>query len=167
MNVESQATTTYLAYDYPLLGALWTMFVFFVWVVWFALLFRVVLDIFRDDRLSGWAKAAWLVFCTLVPFLGVFAYVLARGKDMGRREQAHARRQQDEFREYIRAAAVGADSGDGPGAGTGGKPFSTVDELARLSEIRAHGDITDEEFRRAKELVLSGHGSGGGSEAAR
>ncbi|NYV78167.1 SHOCT domain-containing protein [Streptomyces sp. UH6] len=140
-------TTTYLAYDFPLLGALWTMFVFFLWVMWFALLFRIVLDVFRDDTLSGWAKAGWLVLCTFVPFLGVFAYVLVRGKDMGRRERAQARAQQEELGEYLRAAAVAS----------GGRTGS-VDELARLSEIRANGDITDEEFRRAKELVLSGHG---------
>ncbi|MER5478223.1 PLDc N-terminal domain-containing protein [Streptomyces sp. NPDC002734] len=138
-------TPIYLAYDYPLLGALWTMFVFFVWVMWFALLFRVVLDIFRDDAMSGWAKAGWLVVCTFVPFLGVFLYVLIRGKDMGRRERDRARAQREELREYF------ADGGDG------GRR-SSVDELARLSEIRAKGDITDEEFRRAKELVLSGHG---------
>ncbi|WP_151771462.1 SHOCT domain-containing protein [Streptomyces abyssomicinicus] len=140
-------TTTYLAYDFPLLGALWTMFVFFLWVMWFALLFRIVLDVFRDDTLSGWAKAGWLVLCTFVPFLGVFAYVMVRGKDMGRRERAQARAQQEELGEYLRAAAVAS----------GGRAGS-VDELERLSEIRANGDITDEEFSRAKELVLSGHG---------
>lgn len=140
-----ETTTFYLAYDYPLLGALWTMFVFFVWVMWFALLFRVIIDIFRDDAMSGWAKAAWLIVCTFVPFLGVFLYVLVRGKDMGRRERDRARAQREELRQYF------ADGGDG------GRR-SSVDELARLSEIRAKGDITDEEFRRAKELVLSGHG---------
>ncbi|BBC34038.1 uncharacterized protein SGFS_053320 [Streptomyces graminofaciens] len=136
---------TYLAYDFPLLGAFWTMLWFFLWVMWFVLLFRVVVDIFRDDRLSGWAKAGWLVFCIVLPFLGVFVYVIARGKNMGRREIAQARAQQEEFNAYIKQTAAG------------GTPSST-DELARLSEIRSRGDITDEEFSRAKELVLSGHG---------
>ncbi|MFF0111210.1 SHOCT domain-containing protein [Streptomyces prasinus] len=136
---------TYLAYDYPLLGAFWSMLVFFLWIMWFVLLFRIIGDIFRDDRLSGWAKAGWLVFCVVLPFLGVFVYVIARGKNMGRREITQARAQQEEFNAYIRQTAAG------------GRP-SSVDELARLSEIRAHGDITDEEFRRAKELVLTGHG---------
>ncbi|MEU6226819.1 SHOCT domain-containing protein [Streptomyces sp. NPDC047042] len=137
---------TYLAYDYPLLGAFWTMLVFFLWIMWFVLLFRIIGDIFRDDQLSGWAKAGWLVFCILLPFLGVFVYVIARGKSMGRREIKQARAQQDEFKAYIRETA------------SGGQP-SSVDELARLSEIRDRGDITNEEFRRAKELVLTGHGS--------
>ena len=137
---------TYLAYDYPLLSAFWTMLVFFLWIMWFVLLFRVVVDIFRDDDLSGWAKAGWLALCILLPFLGVFVYVVARGKNMGRREIAQAREQQEAFDSYVRETAKG----------TG--PSSSVDELARLSEIRARGDITDDEFRRAKELVLAGHG---------
>lgn len=139
---------TYLAYDYPLLSAFWTMLIFFLWIMWFVLLFRVIVDIFRDDDLSGWAKAGWLVFCICLPFLGVFVYVVARGKNMGRREVAQAREQQQQFDDYIRQTAKGS-----------GGPTSSVDELARLSEIKARGDITDEEFDRAKQLVLSGHGS--------
>ncbi|MCT7356262.1 SHOCT domain-containing protein [Streptomyces sp. 15-116A] len=145
------STATYLAYDYPLLSAFWTMLVFFLWIMWFVLLFRIVVDIFRDDDLSGWAKAGWLVFTIVLPFLGVFVYVIARGKNMGRREIAQARAQQQAFDDYVRETA----------RGTGG-PAGSVDELARLSEIKARGDITDEEFRRAKELVLSGHTADGG-----
>ncbi|MET7597931.1 SHOCT domain-containing protein [Streptomyces sp. NPDC004082] len=148
---------TYLAYDYPLLSVFWSMFVFFLWIMWFILLFRVVIDIFRDDAMSGWAKTGWLVLTVLLPFLGVFIYVIARGKNMGRREMAQARAQQADFDAYIRQAA-----GTTPGTGS-------VDELARLAEIRDRGAITDEEFRRAKELVLSGHGPSqhpGGATAA-
>ncbi|MFH9006610.1 SHOCT domain-containing protein [Streptomyces afghaniensis] len=137
---------TYLAYDYPLLSVFWSMLLFFLWIMWFVLLFRVVVDIFRDDELSGWAKTGWLVFTILLPFLGVFVYVVARGKNMGRREIAQARAQQDAFDARIKEAA-----------GATGRP-SSADELSKLSEIRARGDITDEEFRRAKELVLTGHG---------
>ncbi|MDF3298647.1 SHOCT domain-containing protein [Streptomyces tropicalis] len=131
----------YLAYDYPLLSAFWTMLWFFLWILWFILLFRIIVDIFRDDSMSGWAKAGWLVFCVLLPFLGVLVYVIARGKDMGRREVAQARAQQQAFDSYIRETA-----------GSGGG----VDDLARLSEMRARGDITDEEFGRAKDQLLSG-----------
>lgn len=145
------SATTYLAYDFPLASAFLAMLWFFLWILWFILLFRVVVDIFRDDEMSGWAKAGWLVFCIVLPFLGVFVYVIARGKDMGRREQAQARAQQEAFDSYIRETA-----GD----------KSSVDELARLSEIRARGDITDEEYRRAKELVLTGHGTAAHSGAA-
>ncbi|MFI8521407.1 SHOCT domain-containing protein [Streptomyces sp. NPDC085481] len=131
----------YLAYDYPLLGAFWSILWFFLWILWLILLFRIIVDIFRDDDMSGWAKAGWLVFVIVVPFLGVFVYVIARGKGMGKREIAQARAQQKEFDAYIKKTA------DRP---------SHADELAKLSEMRTRGDITDEEFRRAKALVLSG-----------
>ncbi|MBQ0885612.1 SHOCT domain-containing protein [Streptomyces sp. RM72] len=137
---------TYLAYDYPLLNVFWTMLLVFLWIMWFVLLFRIIGDIFRDDQLSGWSKTGWLVFCLLLPFLGVFVYVIARGKNMGRRETAHAHARQEEFNAYVRKTASGGQR-------------TSVDELARLSEIRDQGAITDEEFRRAKELVLSGHGT--------
>ncbi|MEU9465878.1 SHOCT domain-containing protein [Streptomyces avermitilis] len=136
----------YLAYDYPLLSVFWSMLVFFLWIMWFILLFRIIVDIFRDDDMSGWAKTGWLVLVILLPFLGVFVYVIARGKGMGRREVAQARAQQEAFDRYVRETAKG-----------GGRS-SSVDELVRLSEIRARGDITDEEFRKAKELVLSDTG---------
>jgi hypothetical protein len=145
---------TYLAYDYPLLSVFWSMLLLFLWIMWFVLLFRVVVDIFRDDDMSGWAKTGWLVLTILLPFLGVFVYVIARGKNMGSREVAQARAQQAAFDSYIRETAKGG----------GGHP-SSVDELARLSEIRSRGDISDEEFRRAKELVLSGHGASAGTGA--
>ncbi|MFD3336665.1 SHOCT domain-containing protein [Streptomyces sp. NPDC058700] len=133
----------YLAYDYPLLNVFWTMLWFFMWVLWLILLFRIITDIFRDGDMSGWAKAGWLVFTILLPFLGVLVYVIARGKDMGRREIAQARAQQSDFDAYVREAASGSTR---PGS---------IDELARLSELRSRGDITAEEFDRAKALVLT------------
>ncbi|MHB9861014.1 SHOCT domain-containing protein [Streptomyces sp. YIM S03343] len=139
----------YLAYDFPLLGAFWTMLWFFLWIMWFVLLFRVIVDIFRDNEMSGWGKTGWLVFCIVLPFLGVFVYVIARGKDMGHREQAQARTQQEQFNAYVREAAAGG--------------RSQADDLAKLSEMRTRGDITDEEFRRAKEMVLSGQGTAASS----
>ncbi|GGS28599.1 membrane protein [Streptomyces humidus] len=130
-----------LAYDFPVLGAFWAIMWFFLWIMWFVLLFRVVFDIFRDDDLSGWAKTGWLLFTIVLPFLGVFVYVIARGKDMGKREQRHAQAKEEQTQRYIRETVAGA--------GT-----SEADELAKLSEIRARGDITDDEYRRAKEKVL-------------
>ncbi|MBC7274510.1 MAG: SHOCT domain-containing protein [Streptomyces sp.] len=145
-------TDVYLAYDYPLLSMFWTILWVFLWIMWFILLFRIIGDIFRDDSLGGWGKTGWLVFVVVLPFLGVFVYLIARGRDMGGREIAHAQAQQKAFDSYIRETAGG------------GKRPSSIDELARLSEMRTRGDITDEEFSRAKELVLSGTG---GSEVPR
>ncbi|WP_127355210.1 SHOCT domain-containing protein [Actinacidiphila soli] len=135
-------SSVYMAYDYPLLGAFWTMMWIFLWVLWIFLLFRIITDIFRDDTMSGWAKAGWLVFAIVLPFLGVFVYVLARGKGMGRRETEQARAKQQAFDTYVRETARGT-----------GTP-SEIEELAQLSEIRAKGDISDEEFRRVKEKIL-------------
>ncbi|MEU6069340.1 MULTISPECIES: SHOCT domain-containing protein [Streptomyces] len=117
---------------------------FVLLVMWFVLLFKVIVDVFRDDSLSGWAKAGWLVFAIVLPFLGVLVYVIARGKGMGQRELAEARNRQAAFDSYVRETTAPQ-----------GRPSSS-EELAKLSELRNHGDITEDEFRRAKEMVLSG-----------
>ncbi|MEU5218196.1 SHOCT domain-containing protein [Streptomyces sp. NPDC020807] len=135
-------TQMYLAYDYPLMSMFWTMLWFFLWVLWFILLFRIIGDIFRDDTLSGWGKAGWMIFVILLPFLGVFVYVIARGKSMGRREVDHARQKQQAFDDYVRETAGG------------GKPGPAA-ELQRLAELRTRGEISEEEFQRAKALVLN------------
>jgi uncharacterized membrane protein len=135
-----------LAYDYPVLGAFWTAMWVFLWVLWIFLLFRIVVDLFRDDSLSGWAKTGWLLFVLILPFLGVLVYVIARGTGMGRREQRSAQAQQEAFDDYIRKTA-----GTGGGGAGGG---DHVDQLTRLGDLRARGDISEEEFQRAKEKIL-------------
>ncbi|HET6358425.1 SHOCT domain-containing protein [Streptomyces sp.] len=131
-----------LAYDYPVLGAFWTVMWIFLWIIWLMLLFRVIIDIFRDSEMSGWAKTAWLLFVVIVPFLGVLVYVIARGNQMGKREIKHAQEQQAAVDTYIRETA--GTSGTGSGA----------DELAKLSELKARGDLSEEEFQRAKAKIL-------------
>ena len=78
-----------LAYDYPLLGMFWTLLWFFLWVAWIIILFRVFVDIFRSHDLGGWGKALWSIFVLIVPFLGVFIYLIARGHGM--QEPRHQR----------------------------------------------------------------------------
>ncbi len=127
------STQTYLAYDYPMLSVFWSMLLFFLWIMWFVLLFRIVVDIFRDDSMNGWAKAGWLVFTILLPFLGVFVYVIARGKNMGRREIAQARAQQEAFDARIRQAA-----GDqGNAAAWKSSPPCPRSALAAISRTRS------------------------------
>ena len=128
-----------LAYDYPILGLFWTMLIFFLWVAWLILLFRVFADIFRSD-MGGGAKALWSIFVILVPFLGVFLYVIANGRAMGERDVAAAQQRESEFQAYVRQTA-----------GSGGD----ADELAKLAALRDQGVLTDEEFSAQKAKLLS------------
>lgn len=130
---------TYLAYDYPLLSVFWSMLLLFLWIMWFVLLFRVVVDIFRDDDMSGWAKAGWLVFTILLPFLGVFVYVIARGKNMGLREVSQARAQQ---------APSTTTSGRRPKAATDGPAASTSSPGCPRSVRAATSRTTSSAARR-------------------
>ncbi|MET7900761.1 SHOCT domain-containing protein [Streptomyces sp. NPDC005336] len=125
--------------DYPLLNVFWTTMWVFLWVLWLFLLFRVFTDLFRDDSLGGWAKAGWTAFVILLPFLGVFVYLIARGREMGRREMKRAEQAEEELREFVRTTA---------GAGR-------AEELSRLVELKNHGDLTAEEYERAKAKVLA------------
>ncbi|WP_328944794.1 SHOCT domain-containing protein [Streptomyces sp. NBC_00250] len=130
-----------LAVDYPLLNMFWTMLMIFLWILWFMLLFRIIGDIFRDDDLGGWGKAGWTAFVILLPFLGVFVYLIARGRSMGERELNRIRQNEEQFRTYVRDTA-----------GSGG---SQADELARLAELKNSGAITEAEFAQAKAKVLA------------
>jgi len=130
-----------LAYDYPLLGAFFSVLWIFLWILWLFLLFRVIMDIFRDDSLSGLTKALWLIFVILLPFLGVFIYVIVRGSGMGRRDLAQAQASEEAFRSYVQQAAS---SGGG-----------TADELAKLADLRQRGVISDAEFEQQKAKMLA------------
>ena len=83
-----------LGYDYPLLGVFWTMMWLFLWIAWIVLLFRVIGDIFRSRDMGGGAKALWAIFVIVVPFLGVFVYLIARGHKMSERDVAQAQAQE-------------------------------------------------------------------------
>jgi type VI protein secretion system component VasK len=128
------------AYDYPLMGAFWTMMWFFLWIIWLMLLFRVFGDIFRSDDLGGFGKTLWMIFVVVLPFLGLFVYLIARGKEMGQREIDHARAQQQEFDSYVRDVAA---------------PTGSADELAKLADLRNSGVITDAEFQQQKAKLLA------------
>ena len=128
-----------VAYDYPLLGAFWTMFVFFIWVAWLFLLFKIFADIFRSKDMGGGAKALWTIFVIVAPFLGTFVYVIARGKKMTEHDIEAARASQEAFQEYVRATV-----------GTG----SSADELAKLADLKQRGVLTDAEFEQQKAKLL-------------
>jgi len=132
---------TLLAYDYPLLGIFWTMLWFFLWFAWIVILVRVFADIFRSHDIGGFAKALWAIFVILVPFLGVFVYLIARGHHMADRDIADAQQREQQFQSYVRDAAGS------------GSP-STADELSKLADLKAKGVITDAEFQQQKAKLL-------------
>ena len=128
-----------LAYDYPLLGAFWTMMIFFLWIIWIFILFRVITDIFRSDDMGGGSKAIWMLFVLFLPYLGVFVYIIARGSKMNAREVDRVTSQEESFRSYVRET-------------TGG---GTASELATLADLRDRGVLTDDEFQAQKARLLS------------
>ena len=128
--------------SYPLLNLFWTMFEFFLWVIWIWILIWVFIDIFRSHDLSGWAKALWFLFVLIIPLIGVLVYLIVRGGSMHERAVQQAQRQDEEARRYIQEAAAST-------------PASTADQLAKLADLRDRGVISAEEFEREKAKVLA------------
>ena len=94
-----------LAADYPFLDVMWTILVIFLWIAWFMLLFHVIGDVFRRRDASGAKKTIWLIFMILVPFLGVFVYLIANGDDMARRNIERAEVARADMDDYVRSVA--------------------------------------------------------------
>jgi type VI protein secretion system component VasK len=105
------------SYSYPLLGAFWTIFMIFLWVIWIWVLIWVFIDIFRSRDLSGWAKALWFLFVLFIPIIGVVVYLIARGDSMDERTAQQAQQQDQEFRGYVREGRGGLTGQHGRSAG--------------------------------------------------
>jgi len=120
------------------LSFLW-FFMFFIWI-W--LLIMVFSDIFRDHKMSGWGKAAWVIFVIIFPYLGVFVYLIARGGSMGERAAAQQQQAQQQFDSYVKQVATTSAS-------------SPADELARLADLKSKGVISDAEFEQLKAKALA------------
>ena len=128
------------SYSYPLLGAFWTIFEIFLWVIWFWILITIFIDIFRSRDLSGWGKALWFIFVLIIPLIGVLVYLIVRGGSMHERAVKEAQQQDEQFRSYVQETAGSQ---------------STADQLAKLADLRDRGVITAEEFDREKAKVLT------------
>jgi Short C-terminal domain/Phospholipase_D-nuclease N-terminal len=128
-----------LAYTYPLLDIFWTMLWFLCFFIYIWLLIVVFSDIFRSHDMGGWAKAGWLIFVILLPFLGILVYLIARGKNMAQHRTEDARRQDEAFKAYVKEAGGGG----------------TADELSKLADLRAKGVITEAEFEAQKNKILA------------
>jgi Short C-terminal domain/Phospholipase_D-nuclease N-terminal len=118
----------------------WSMLWFFLFFIWIWLLIVVFGDIFRSDDLSGWGKALWCIFIILVPYLGVFVYLIARGHKMQEHSIKEAQAQDAAMRQYVQNVA-----------GSGG---SAADEIARLADLRDRGVISEAEFQQAKAKAI-------------
>ena len=130
--------------SHPLLNAFWIMLWFFLWIMWLMLLFRVISDVFGDRDLSGWGKAGWTIFVCILPFLGVFIYLIVRGKQMTARSIERAESRQQQFDDRVRQAA-----------GTPSASGGDAEELAKLGELKRSNVISEEEFQKAKQKILA------------
>jgi Phospholipase_D-nuclease N-terminal/Short C-terminal domain len=129
-----------IAADYPFLDVLWTMLVFFLWVAWFVLLFRIIGDVFRRRDIGGGKKTIWLIFILFVPFIGVFAYLIVNADDMARRNVEQAQAAQSQFDDYVRQTA-----------GSGG----AASEIERAKQLLDSGAISQAEFDAIKAKALA------------
>ena len=131
-----------LAYTYPLLDLFGTMLGIFIFVIWFWLLIVIFGDIFRSQDMGGGAKALWVIFVIILPFIGIFTYLIARGGKMHERAAKDAQAQQSAFDDYVRQTA--------------GTPVtSTADQLSKLADLKAQGVLTDAEFEAQKAKILA------------
>lgn len=128
------------AADYPFLEVLWTMLVFFAWIMWFWLLIVIIGDLFRRHDIGGGKKTIWLIFLLFLPFLGVFAYVIANSKSMAERNRERAMAQRSQFDDYVRETA-----------GSGG----AAAEIDKAKQLLDSGAISQAEFDAIKSKALA------------
>jgi hypothetical protein len=131
-----------VAADYPLMDVIWSMFVFFAFVIWIWMLFTIFADIFRRHDIGGWGKAGWSALIIFLPFVGVLSYLIAQGKHMAERRSQDMQQAQSDFDRHIRSVAGGG----------GGR----ASEISQAKELLDSGAITPAEYEQLKQQVLSG-----------
>ena len=119
----------------------WSMLYFFMFFIWVWLLISIFGDIFRSPDLSGWGKAAWSIFVIALPFIGIFTYLIARGRKMTEHAIDERNAQEEAFRSLVRSEVS---------SGT-----SEVDQLAKLATLKAEGAINDAEYAQMKAKVMA------------
>ena len=127
-----------IAADYPFLDVLWTMIIFFAWLAWIWIAIAVFSDVFRRHDISGWGKAAWVVFVIILPFLGVLVYLIAQHDGIRERQAKTAQAQQQAFDKYVKDAAGGSAA-----------------EIAKAKELLESGTISQAEFDQIKQRALA------------
>ena len=130
-----------LAADYPFIDILWSMIIFFAWVVWIWMMILILGDVFRRRDTSGWAKAGWVVFMLVLPFLGVLVYLIVNHDGMADRSAQASNRQKEQFDDYVRSVNA-----------SGGGAASEIDKAKGLLDT---GAITPDEYAALKAKVLA------------
>jgi len=118
---------------------IWSMIVFFLWILWFWMLFSILGDLFSRHDISGWAKTGWCIFVIVLPFLGIFVYLIAEGKGMALRAADRANAQRAQMDDYVRSVSA-----------TG-----SADEIAKAKGLLDSGAITQAEFDQIKAKALA------------
>jgi hypothetical protein len=129
-----------IAADYPFLDLMLTMVIFFLWILWFWLLITIFADIFRRHDISGARKTLWIVFTILVPFLGVFVYLITQNVGMTERQLERSRAEREQFDDYVRQTA----SSGGAAA-----------EIEKAKQLLDSGAITQAEYETMKQKALA------------
>ncbi|HEY7961107.1 MAG TPA: PLDc N-terminal domain-containing protein [Solirubrobacteraceae bacterium] len=129
-----------LAASYPFLEVFWTMLIFFAFVVWLWILFAVLGDIFRRHDTSGFAKVLWIIFIVVLPYFGVFVYLIAEQRGMGERAQARQKAAQAQFDDYVQSVAPKTDP---------------AEQINKAKGLLDSGTISQSEFDRLKQNALA------------
>ncbi|MGO8905703.1 MAG: PLDc N-terminal domain-containing protein [Solirubrobacteraceae bacterium] len=129
-----------IASSYPFVEVFWTMVIFFAFFIWIWILFIVFADLFRRSDTSGWAKVAWIVFIIILPYLGVFVYLIAEHEGMTERSVKQQRAAQAEMDQYVKSVARS----------------DPTEQIAKGEELLKQGTITQAEFDQIKQRALSG-----------
>jgi predicted PurR-regulated permease PerM len=129
-----------VASSYPFLNVVWTMFVFFAWVIWIWFLIYILIDVYRRHDLSGWAKAGWTIGLIFVPFLVALIYLITQGSAMAERRAQEAQQYQTQADDYIRSVAATSDP---------------TEQIAKGKQLLDSGAITQAEFDALKQKALA------------
>jgi Phospholipase_D-nuclease N-terminal len=132
--------TMLLAASYPLLEVFWTILIVFGFVIWISLLFTVLGDIFRRSDISGWAKVLWIIFMVVIPYFGVFVYLIAEHEGMTERSLTQQQAAQAQMDGYVKSVAAQSDP---------------TEQIAKAKQLLDTGTITQSEFDGVKRAALA------------
>ena len=129
-----------IASSYPFLDVMWTLLVFFAWVIWFWLLITVFGDLFRRTDLSGWGKAGWIIFVIVLPYVGVLIYLIAQHDGMAERNAKQMEQSKAQMDDYVRSVSATSDP---------------AEQIAKGKKLLDEGAITSAEFDALKQKALA------------